>query len=94
MKELMFPSLSISEAMLGAPPDNTKPSRSSSSFEGQDAEILVLKEKFPYSKGTYEGLARTTKLSLIEVKESGPDVEVNVPAELTQYLANLWFLFP
>ncbi len=46
--------------------------------EGQDAEILVLKEKFPYSKGTYEGLARTTKLSLVEVKESGPDVEIFV----------------
>lgn len=45
---------------------------------GQDAEIMVLKEKFPYSKGTYEGLARTTKLSLIEVKESGPDVEIFV----------------
>ncbi len=45
---------------------------------GQDAEILVLKEKFPYSKGTYEGLARTTKLSLVEVKESGPDVEIYV----------------
>ncbi len=45
---------------------------------GQDAEILVLKEKFPYTKGTYEGLAKTTKLSLIDVRESGPDVEIYV----------------
>lgn len=45
---------------------------------GQDAEIMVLKEKFPYSRGTYEGLAKTTKLSLIDVKESGPDVEIYV----------------
>lgn len=45
---------------------------------GQDAEILVLKEKFPYSRGTYEGLAKTTKLSLVDVKESGPDVEIYV----------------
>ncbi len=45
---------------------------------GQDAEILVLKEKFPYSKGTYEGLAKTTKLSLVDVKESGPDVQIFV----------------
>lgn len=45
---------------------------------GQDAEILVLKEKFPYSRGTYEGLARTTKLSLVDVKESGTDIEIYV----------------
>jgi hypothetical protein len=45
---------------------------------GQDAEILVLKEKFPYSKGTYEGLAKTTKLSLVDVKEAGPDVQIFV----------------
>ena len=45
---------------------------------GQEAEILVLKEKFPYSKGTYEGLARTTKLSLVDVRESGTDVQIYV----------------
>ncbi len=45
---------------------------------GQDAEVLVLKEKFPYSKDTYEGLARTTKLSLVDVKETDTDVQIFV----------------
>lgn len=45
---------------------------------GQDAEILVLKEKFPYERGTFEGLARTTRLSLVEIKEDGPDFKIYV----------------
>lgn len=50
---------------------------------GQDAEVLVLKEKFPYTRDTYEGLARTTKLSLVDMKEDGPDIRLFVrkPAE-------------
>lgn len=45
---------------------------------GQDAEVLVLKEKFPYTKDTFEGIARATKLSLVDLKEDGPDFHVYV----------------
>lgn len=45
---------------------------------GQDAEILLLKEKFPYTRETFEGLARTTKLSLIDVKKEGDDLQLFV----------------
>lgn len=45
---------------------------------GQDAEVLVLKEKFPYERTTFEGLARTTKLSLVDVKEEGTDIRLLV----------------
>lgn len=45
---------------------------------GQDAEILVLKEKFPYTRETFEGLARTTKLSLVDLKEEDTDLKLYV----------------
>lgn len=45
---------------------------------GQDAEILLLKEKFPYTRETFEGLARTTKLSVVDVKEEGTDIQIYV----------------
>ncbi len=45
---------------------------------GQDAEILLLKEKFPYTKETFEGLARTTKLALVDLKEEGTDLQLYV----------------
>lgn len=45
---------------------------------GQDAEILVLKDKFPYDRETFEGLARTTKLSLVDIKETDSDFELYV----------------
>lgn len=45
---------------------------------GQDAEVLVLKEKFPYDRVTFEGLARSTKLSLVEIKEEDTDIRLLV----------------
>ncbi len=41
---------------------------------GQDAEVMLLKEKFPYDRNTFEGLARTSKLSLFDVKEEKEEV--------------------
>ncbi len=41
---------------------------------GQDAEIMLLKEKFPYERGTFEGLAKTSKLNLYEMKEENEEV--------------------
>ena len=46
--------------------------------QGQDAKILLLKEKFPYTRGTFEGLARTTGLALQEVSEKENEVIVSV----------------
>lgn len=46
--------------------------------QGQDAQVLVLKEKFPYNRETFEGIARATKLSLVEIKEDGPDFQIFV----------------
>lgn len=45
---------------------------------GQDAEILLLKDKFPYNRETFEGLARTTKLAVVEVNETGTDINLHV----------------
>ncbi len=46
--------------------------------EAQDATILLLREKFPYQRSTYEGLARTTKLSIMDLKEENGEVSVLV----------------
>lgn len=46
--------------------------------EGQDATILLLREKFPYQRSTYDGLARTTKLSVVDLREENGEVSVLV----------------
>ena len=43
---------------------------------GQDAKVLLLKEKFPYQRSTYEGLARTTHLSVIDLSDTNGEVTV------------------
>lgn len=43
---------------------------------GQDAEILLLREKFPYDSGTFEGLAKTTKLLLVGVEDGKQEVKL------------------
>lgn len=43
---------------------------------GQDAEVILQKEKFPYDRPTFEGLARTTKLTITDLKETGDDVHI------------------
>ena len=45
---------------------------------GQDAQVLVMKEKFPYEADIFEGLAKTSKLKLVEVKESDGEVSIIV----------------
>jgi hypothetical protein len=45
---------------------------------GQDAEILVLKEKFPYSRDIFESLARGTKLLLTDLKENEGELNIYV----------------
>lgn len=45
---------------------------------GQDAQILLLKEKFPYEKNTFEGIARASKLALYDFKEENDEVSLFV----------------
>lgn len=45
---------------------------------GQDAEIIVVKEKFPYDRNTLDGLARTTKLAITDIKVSEEDMHIFV----------------
>ena len=43
---------------------------------GQDAKILLLREKFPYDPGTFEGLAKTTKLLLVGVEDGKKEINL------------------
>lgn len=45
---------------------------------GQDAEIILSKDKFDYDQQTMEGLARTTKLVLVAVKRETDDIRLIV----------------
>lgn len=45
---------------------------------GQDAQILLLKEKFPYDRSIFEGVAKTSKLTLFDLRESGEEVHLYV----------------
>ncbi|AKA48851.1 hypothetical protein IX51_06745 [uncultured archaeon] len=45
---------------------------------GQDAQILLLKEKFPYDRKTFEGVARTSKLTLFDFKEEKEELSLFV----------------
>lgn len=46
--------------------------------QGQDAKILLLRDKFPYGRGTFEGLARTTGLTVQDVDNGEKEVTVVV----------------
>ena len=50
---------------------------------GQDAEILVMRDKFPYSREIFESLARGTKLALIDVRENGDEFDIYVRKPIT-----------
>ena len=45
---------------------------------GQDATVLVMKEKYPYENSIFEGLAGTAKLKLVEVKEVNDEYHIVV----------------
>lgn len=45
---------------------------------GQDAKILVTKEKYPYEKAIFEALATNAKLSLLDLIEDGEDFNILV----------------
>ncbi|MEM0158378.1 MAG: hypothetical protein QXV22_02850 [Thermoplasmataceae archaeon] len=43
---------------------------------GQDAVVMVMKDKFPYERSTFESLARSTKLNLREMTENNGEVSL------------------
>ncbi|HLH85430.1 MAG TPA: hypothetical protein VKU79_01020 [Thermoplasmataceae archaeon] len=43
---------------------------------GQEALVMVMREKFPYGQGTFESLARTTKLKLKEMTEKDGELSL------------------
>ncbi|BAB59682.1 TVG0528853 [Thermoplasma volcanium GSS1] len=43
---------------------------------GQDVKLIVLKEKFPFDRSVYDGLARTSKFKLIDVQEENGEVSI------------------
>lgn len=45
---------------------------------GQDAKIMLLKEKFPYERNIFEGVARTSKLTLYDMEETDEEVSLFV----------------
>lgn len=45
---------------------------------GQDAQIMLLKEKFPYDRNTFEGMVRTSKLALFDYNEGEEEVSLFV----------------
>ncbi len=45
---------------------------------GQDAQIMLLKEKFPYERNIFEGVAKTSKLTLFDFKEENEEVHLFV----------------
>ncbi|CAC12184.1 hypothetical protein [Thermoplasma acidophilum] len=43
---------------------------------GQDVKVLLLKEKFPFGREVYEGLARTSKFKLVDLQENNGEIAV------------------
>ncbi|MEM0156707.1 MAG: hypothetical protein QXN26_01405 [Thermoplasmataceae archaeon] len=43
---------------------------------GQDAEIMLSRDKFGYDRNTFDGLARTTRLKIVSIVEEGQDLRV------------------
>lgn len=45
---------------------------------GQDAEILVNKDTFPYDSDVFKGLAQTSKLTFVDLKEQNGEFTITV----------------
>ncbi|EQD67805.1 hypothetical protein B1B_05805 [mine drainage metagenome] len=45
---------------------------------GQDAEVLVTKEKYPYGKDIFSALASNAKLTLVDLVVNGKDFNIFV----------------
>jgi len=45
---------------------------------GQDARIMVLREKFPYERNVFESLARNSKLKVVSFEEKDKELHIIV----------------
>ena len=52
--------------------------------QGQDAKILVTREKYPYGKDIFAALASNAKLSLLDLVVDGDDFNIIVRKPLNQ----------
>ena len=43
---------------------------------GQDAQVLLDREKFSYSRDIFEGMGRTSRLRLVEIKEMPEEIDL------------------
>jgi hypothetical protein len=44
--------------------------------EGNEAEVIMMTEKFPYEQKVFEGLASTTKLKIKDFKKEGDETHI------------------
>ncbi len=45
---------------------------------GQDAKIMVLREKFPYERNVFESLAKNSKLKVVSFEEKDKELHIVV----------------
>ncbi len=45
---------------------------------GQDAMVLVMKEKYPFKQEIFQGLAGTGKLRMVNLEETGDEFHITV----------------
>lgn len=45
---------------------------------GQDARIMVLREKFPYERNVFESLAKNSKLKVVSFEEKDKELHIIV----------------
>lgn len=43
---------------------------------GQDAKILILREKYPFQREVFSGIASSARVNLMDVKENGGEIEL------------------
>lgn len=43
---------------------------------GQDAKILILREKYPYERSIFEGIANSAKVRLVEMMDDGKEISL------------------
>ncbi len=43
---------------------------------GEDVKLIVLKDKFPYDRSVYEGLARTSRFKVTDFSENDGEVSI------------------
>lgn len=48
---------------------------------GEDARVLLMREKFPYKKDLFDSLSKNSRLTLVGFREDSGEVELQVKRE-------------